>query len=223
MSTHQLEAKAFIFDLDGTIVDTTPVVINFWTQLAISHHLDPKEILKTSHGRRTIETLALWIPELATPQKVLELETKLSDEMEGVIVLPGVIDLIDGIDRDDWTINTAGTHYMATARLSQFHIPVPSEMVTGDKISQGKPHPEGYLKAAALLGKSPQECIVFEDAPAGVMAAISAGAQCIACVTTHTVEQLKEAGATVIVDRLDSVHIQRMEDGSYSVTAENCF
>lgn len=79
------------------------------------------------------------------------------------------------------------------------------------------------MKAAAILGKDPKECLVFEDAPSGVMAAIAAGMQCIACTTTHTLEQLKEAGATVIVDRLDSVKVKRNEDGSYSTTIENAY
>jgi len=79
------------------------------------------------------------------------------------------------------------------------------------------------LKAAAILGKDPKDCLVFEDAPSGVMAAVAAGMQCIACTTTHTLEQLKEAGATVVVDRLDSVKVERNEDGSYSTIIENAY
>lgn len=85
----------------------------------------------------------------------------------------------------------------------------------------GKPHPEGYLLAADIIKRDPKDCVVFEDAPAGVQAAIAAGMACIACTTTHTVDQLKEAGATVIVERLDSVHIERQEDGTYKTIIEN--
>lgn len=73
------------------------------------------------------------------------------------------------------------------------------------------------------MGKDPKDCLVFEDAPSGVMAAVAAGMQCIACTTTHTLEQLKEAGATVIVDRLDSVRVERNENGSYSTIIENAY
>jgi beta-phosphoglucomutase-like phosphatase (HAD superfamily) len=85
----------------------------------------------------------------------------------------------------------------------------------------GKPHPEGYLHAAELIKRDPKDCVAFEDAPAGVQAAIAAGMPCIACTTTHTVEQLREAGATVIVDRLDSVHVEKQADGSYKTTIDN--
>ncbi|KAI8636058.1 HAD-like domain-containing protein [Parasitella parasitica] len=223
MAIQTLKLNAFIFDLDGTLIDTTPQVIKFWTDLALKYNLDPAKILETSHGRRTIETLQCWIPELATIEHVNELEGKLALEKEGVIVLPGVMDLLQSISAKDWTVNTAGTNLMATTRLSQFNIQIPEKMATGDMLTHGKPHPEGYLKAAAILGKEPKECLVFEDAPSGVQAAIAAGMQCIACTTTHTVEQLKAAGATVIVDRLDSVHVDRNQDGSYTTTITSAY
>ncbi|KAF1799902.1 HAD-like domain-containing protein [Mucor lusitanicus] len=223
MVTQTLKSTAFIFDLDGTLIDTTPQVVKFWTSIALENNLDPAQILETSHGRRTIETLQRWVPELATKEYVNDLEGRLALEKEGVVVLPGVMDLLQSIPAEDWTVNTAGTNLMATTRLKQFEIQVPKQMATGDMLTHGKPHPEGYLKAAAILGKDPKDCLVFEDAPSGVMAAIAAGMQCIACTTTHTLEQLKEAGATVIVDRLDSVKVERNDDGSYSTIIENAY
>ncbi|KAG0749810.1 hypothetical protein G6F57_003740 [Rhizopus arrhizus] len=221
MVTKTLESKAFIFDLDGTVIDTTPQVVKFWTDLAIQNNLKPEQILETSHGRRTIETLERWMPHLATIEHVIELERKLALEKEGVTVLPGVLDLLESILPEDWTINTAGTNVMATARLQQFDIKIPIEMATGDKLTYGKPHPEGYLMAAKLINRDPKDCVVFEDAPAGVRAAIAAGMQCIACTTTHTVEQLKEAGATIIVDFLNNVHIEKQSNGTYLTVVNN--
>lgn len=87
----------------------------------------------------------------------------------------------------------------------------------------GKPHPEGYLMAAKIVNKDPKDCLVFEDAPAGVEAAVAAGMKCIACTTTHSVEQLKQSGATVIVDRLDSVRIERQDDGTYKTVVEKAY
>ncbi|KAI9477830.1 MAG: putative glycerol-3-phosphate phosphatase [Benjaminiella poitrasii] len=221
--TQTLDSKAFIFDLDGTLIDTTPLVIKYWTGFAKEHSLDPAQILASSHGRRTIETIQRWVPNLATLEYVMEFEGKLAKETEGVIILPGVMDILNNIREEDWTVNTAGTHLMATTRLSQFGIKVPKDMATGDKLTKGKPDPEGYLLAAKLLHRDPKDCIVFEDAEAGVRAAIAAGMKCIACLTTHSFEQLKEAGATVIVDRLDSVHIEKQKDGTYKTIIENAY
>lgn len=88
-------------------------------------------------------------------------------------------------------------------------------------MTNGKPHPEGYLSAAKALGRDPQDCIVFEDAPAGVQAAIAAGMKCVACTTTHSVEELKDAGATIIVERLNSVSIEKQADGTYKTIIQN--
>ncbi|KAI9279293.1 HAD-like domain-containing protein [Sporodiniella umbellata] len=221
MTNRTLKSKAFVFDLDGTLIDTTPHVIKFWTNLAIENNLDPEKILETSHGRRTIETLERWIPSLATKEKVMELESRLSLEKDGVTVLPGVREILSSILADDWTIFTACTSTMASARLEQFSIVPAHDIATGDKVNNGKPHPEGYLLAAKMINRNPKDCIVFEDAPAGVRAAIAAGMQCIACTTTHTAEQLREAGATVIVDYLTHVGIERQSDDTYNVTVDN--
>jgi glycerol 3-phosphatase-1/sugar-phosphatase len=88
-------------------------------------------------------------------------------------------------------------------------------------LTHGKPHPEGYLRAAGFIDKLPEDCIVFEDAPAGVAAAKAAGMICIACTTTHTVEVLKEAGATVIVSRLSSVQINKEQDSTFTVVVND--
>ncbi|KAI8377249.1 HAD-like domain-containing protein [Blakeslea trispora] len=215
-----IQTSAIIFDLDGTLIDTTPLVERFWTELAIQNNIEPAQILATSHGRRTIETLERWMPHLATQDYVVAFEDKMAMEREGVSLLPGVMNLLSQINPEDWTINTAGTFRMASTRLSQFGIQLPKEMVTGDKLTLGKPHPEGYLLAAKVLKREPSECVVFEDAPAGVQAAIAAGMRCIACTTTHTYDQLKEAGATFIVNRLDRVHIQKTPEGLYTISIQ---
>lgn len=77
----------------------------------------------------------MWIPELATVEKVNEMEAKLAQETEGVIILPGVRDMIDSIDLKDWNINTAGINITATTRLGQFNLPIPEKMCTGDMVN----------------------------------------------------------------------------------------
>ncbi|KAI9313577.1 HAD-superfamily hydrolase subfamily IA, variant 3 [Dichotomocladium elegans] len=216
-----LRARAFAFDLDGTLIDTTPLVEKHWRNFAMEHNLDPEKILATSHGRRTIETLSQWTPDNATQQAAEAFERKLAEQSEGVSILPGVQSLLDEISSQKWGICTAGNKHMATMRLTQVGLPVPSALVTGDTVSRGKPDPESYLALATKLGVEPKWCLVFEDAPAGVRSARAAGMNCVACTTTHTVDQLKEAGATYVVSHLTDVDISILSDGTYDVLVSN--
>lgn len=189
------------------------------------------------------------MPHKATIEYVDQLERRLAEKTEGVSVLPGVTNLLEKIPLGRMAICTAGNRFMAETRLNQCSIAVPTVMATGDVVTAGKPEPEvkrhssrkvaqsgsfhfivltcsylfyqGYLLTAKGLKEDPKDCIVFEDAPAGVRAARAAGMQCIACTTTHTKEQLKEAGATYVVSFLTDVDITSLPDGSFEVIVTN--
>ncbi|KAI8140996.1 HAD-superfamily hydrolase subfamily IA, variant 3 [Fennellomyces sp. T-0311] len=212
-----LRAKAFVFDLDGTLIDSTPLVEQHWRDFALEHDLDAEKILASSHGRRTIETIAEWVPHKATLEVAEEYERKLAAKTEGLSVLPGVTALLEKIPLGRMGICTAGNKYMAQTRLGQCGIAVPTVMATGDTVTRGKPDPEGYLLAAKNLHTDPKDCIVFEDAPSGIRAACAAGMKSIGCTTTHTVEQLKEAGATYVVRYLTDVDIETLPDSTFEV------
>ncbi|ORX50908.1 HAD-superfamily hydrolase subfamily IA, variant 3 [Hesseltinella vesiculosa] len=227
-TAHIKDIHGFVFDLDGTLIDTTPLVIKYWQRFAAEHGLDPEKILATSHGRRTIETVAEWVPEKATQENVDRMERLLADEDEGVTgktgrqhgkkqVLPGVKRLLETIPAHRWGICTAGTTYMATARMAQCGLTLPDSLATGDTVKNGKPDPEGYLMVAAGLHVPAEKCVVFEDAPAGVCAGKAAGMTVIACTTTHTADQLKKAGADFIVPFLSEVQVNLTGDGNFEV------
>ncbi|CAO3639555.1 unnamed protein product [Cunninghamella blakesleeana] len=212
--------KGFIFDLDGTLIDTTPLVIKYWHRFADEHGLDGEKILETSHGVRSIETVAKWKPELATEEYVTSMEAKLASETDGLTILPGVTKLLNQIPHGKWGIYTGGTSLMANARLNQLNMAIPDGLMTGDKVGNGKPHPEGYLKVAEILYVEPKDCIVFEDAPAGIQAGKAGGMKVIACCTSHTEEQLKKTDADFIVPDLSKINIITLDDGTFNVEIE---
>ncbi|ORY94055.1 putative haloacid dehalogenase-like hydrolase [Syncephalastrum racemosum] len=216
-TTHTLRAKAFIFDLDGTLIDTTPLVEKYWREFAREHNLDPEKILATSHGRRSIDTIAEWVPHKATIEYATECERKLADNSEGVSLLPGAEALLQKVPAGKFGICTGGMRYMVESRFRQCNLVVPNVLATADSVQNGKPHAEGYLQAAAGLGVDPKDCVVFEDAPSGVRAARAAGMDVVALLTTHSREQLEEAGATYIVPFLTEVDIQVLPDETFEV------
>ena len=113
------------------------------------------------------------------------------------MALPGAAELLAHLPADRFAIVTSATRPLAVARLGYAGIPAPTYMVTADDVIQGKPAPEPFLKGAALLGFAPTDCLVFEDSPAGITSARSAGMKTIALQTTHSAEKLRAADAII--------------------------
>ncbi|OZJ04236.1 hypothetical protein BZG36_04232, partial [Bifiguratus adelaidae] len=210
-----LKAKCLLFDLDSTLIDTTEGVEAHWRAIAKEHNLDAELILKTSHGRPSLETMMDHMPDKATPELARFYEMRLADQAEGVKLLPGVKELMESLKAQgiQYAICTSALDYMANKRLEQTKLEIPKVLITADKVTKGKPDPEGYTAAGRLLGYSGRDCIVIEDASAGVKAGIAAGMQCLGLLTTHTVEQMRAAGAHHIVKDLASVQAHRTDDG----------
>jgi sugar-phosphatase len=112
---------------------------------------------------------------------------------DGLVPIPGALELLGALQPDSWAIVTSGSRTVATLRLRATGLPVPGIMVTGDEVRFGKPHPEPYLTGAARSGVPPRQCLVVEDAPAGVLAAKAAGMRVLAVTTTHRWEVLVAA------------------------------
>ncbi|MDQ1246715.1 MAG: mannitol-/sugar-/sorbitol-6-phosphatase [Actinomycetota bacterium] len=178
---HHVTARAVLSDMDGTLIDSLAVVEYLWGTFATEHGLDVQEVLETAHGRRTEETVAKFSPQGTDAAAVaLALETLGLEHTDGVIEVPGATRFLGALEGSGAiAMVTSATRDLATVRMMAAGVPVPTVAVYADEITHGKPHPEGYLTAAAKLGCDPREAIVLEDAEAGIEAGLAAGCQVI--------------------------------------------
>ncbi|MBD1876857.1 HAD family hydrolase [Nodosilinea sp. FACHB-131] len=187
--------QAIIFDVDGVLIDSDPVAERHWRAWADRHGVDYDAIARIHHGRPTAETIRQVAPHVDVAQEAHLKETAEADDTEGLILYAGVKELLAQLPRDRWGVATSGTRRTVSLRFPYLRLPDPSVMVTADDVQRGKPAPDPYLLAAERLGVAPADCLVIEDAPAGVEAAKAAGATVIAVTTTNRAEDLGLADA----------------------------
>jgi sugar-phosphatase len=203
--------SAILFDLDGVLLDSTRVVAEQYTRWAREHGIDPAEVMKAAHGVRTLEVVQRVAPHLDAVAETRKIEDR-EAVADGIVAMPGAVTLLNTIPRGRWCVVTSGTRYLATTRMRRFGIPVPDILVTADDVRHGKPDPEPYRRGAELLKANPTDCVVFEDAPAGIRSARSAGMKVISLPTTYPASELHEAD--VIIAGLGSLKVSLDGAGS---------
>lgn len=201
----QLRCIAVIFDLDGVLIDSSAVVQRQWRRWVIEHGLDLNQTTNVMHGQRLVEIVRHVAPHLDAEEEAARLAAWEAADTDSLRVIEGATDLVRSLPQATWAVVTSGNQATALTRLRYADLPVPDVLVTADDVTRGKPHPEPYLRAAKGLGISPADCVVIEDAPAGVQAARVAGMRVIAVTTTHAPETLEEADA--IATRLLDIQI----------------
>lgn len=170
--------RAALFDMDGTLVDSTAAVEVVWTELADRYGLDAAEILSVAHGVRAVDTMRRFVPEDEVAEAVAILEERELGMMDGVVEVPGAIEHLRALGIP-YAIVTSAAPALAHARLAAAGIPLPEVLITAVDVTQGKPSPEGYLLAAQRLGVPIVDCVVYEDAEAGILAGLAAGADVV--------------------------------------------
>lgn len=193
----EFQCSAILFDLDGVLVDSTRSVDRQWRMWAKEMNIDPDEVVRIAHGVRTVEVVRRLAPHLEEDAEVMRLEKREAEDQDGVAVMAGAADLLGSIPSSRWAVVTSGTRYLANSRLRVGKLPTPGVLVSADDVMRGKPDPEPYLKGAQLLGMNPAECVVVEDAPAGIRAALAAGMKAIGLTSTYAADKLFEADAIV--------------------------
>jgi sugar-phosphatase len=203
----EIECAALLFDLDGVLINSTPAVARIWRQWAIEHGFDPDEVVARAHGRPSLTTVREYLPGSDHPAENREVERREIEDLQGVVPLPGALSLLSSLPSERWTIVTSCTRALAEVRIRAAGLPLPKSFVTSNDIVNGKPHPEPFLKGAALLGFAPQDCVVFEDVPAGVRAGKAAGAKVVAFTTTVAEPEVRGAGADWVVNNCSDVRL----------------
>ena len=186
-----------LFDLDGVLVDSAECIEATWRKWATRHQLDPERVIASAHGRRAVETVRLIAPELSVEDELAELAKSEATTSEGVHEVAGARELLEMLPHGAWGVVTSGIRAVAEFRIRHTRLPSPGVMVCADEILRGKPDPEGYIVAAALLRRAAADCIVVEDTPAGIESAQAAGMRVVAIAFTYPPERLTGADAIV--------------------------
>jgi mannitol-1-/sugar-/sorbitol-6-phosphatase len=195
----EISCRGVLFDLDGVLVDSTPAVARVWAGWALEHGFDPNEVTHAAHGRPSITTIREYLPNADVEAENNEVERREIEDLDGVVPLPGALELMRSLPAQRWTIVTSCTRRLALVRIGAAGLPLPEKIITSTDITRGKPDPEPYIKGAAILGIAPGDCVVIEDAAAGVRSGKAAGARVIALRTTAEDQELHAAGADFVV------------------------
>lgn len=209
MNIHTL---GVLFDLDGVLVDSTPAVARCWTKWSLLHGFVPDDVVRRAHGRPSMVTLRELLPEADHEAENRQMERWEIEDLDGLVPLPGAMSLLQAIPPDQWGIVTSCTRPLAEVRIRAAGLPWPKQLVTSADVQRFKPDPDPYLKGAELLKLAPVNCLVVEDAPAGIRAGKAAGAAVLALRTTDTDPQLSAASADWIVNDLASVQLLPLAD-----------
>ncbi|MFI0484592.1 HAD-IA family hydrolase [Actinomadura sp. 9N215] len=188
-----LPCTAVLFDVDGTLVDSTPLVERAAREWSAEYGIDPDEFLSDAHGRRTADRVADFLPPEEVHDATARLDALESTGTEGITALPGAVDLLANMNGLPYAFVTSMDRAQLKLRTEVAGVPLPQVVVTAEDVPDGKPDPSGYLRAARGLDVNPSACIVVEDAPAGIAAGRAAGATVVAVTTSHDPAALTEA------------------------------
>ncbi len=216
-----MQCKGFLFDLDGTLVNSLPAVERAWCNWADRFGIAHDEILNFIHGKQAITSLRHFLPGKSEAEIAAEftwLEQIEAADTDGITALPGAIALLQHLDESGipWAIVTSGSVPVAHARHRATGLPTPKVFVTAEQVTRGKPEPDAYLLGAQMLRLAPQECVVVEDAPAGVLSGLAAGCHVIAVNVPADAPRLDEVDFRLTT--LEALDVAKRPDGLVNVT-----
>jgi sugar-phosphatase len=203
--------RAFLFDMDGTLLNSIAAAERVWGIWAERHGLDVAAFLTTIHGARAIDTITRQALPGVDPEVEAQwiTEAELND-VEGVVAIDGAVAFLNSLPGAQWALVTSAPRELALRRLQAAGITPPAVLVTAEDVAVGKPDPACYVLGAQRLGVPVQDCLVFEDAPVGIRAAEAAGADVMVVTSTHLKPMLTEHPS---IDGYEQLRAQRTNDG----------
>jgi mannitol-1-/sugar-/sorbitol-6-phosphatase len=205
-----LHPRGILFDMDGVLVSSIGSVERTWEKWARARDIDPAVAIGMAHGRRAIETVRELRPDLNDLEELRWLEEMEVADTAGLSMLDGVRPILESLPEKYWTVVTSATERIARSRMQYGGIPVPARIVSAEDVELGKPHPEPYRRGAAILGLTPEDCLVIEDSASGAQAGHAAGCTVLATLFSHSVESLRYAD--YIVRSLEDVQVVAPEE-----------
>ncbi|RON50190.1 HAD-IA family hydrolase [Pseudomonas frederiksbergensis] len=203
--------RAFLFDMDGTVLNSIAAAERIWTAWALRHGLDVETFLPTIHGARAIDTInRQGLPGLDAEAEARFITEAEIEDVQGIVEVAGAARFLNSLPADQWAIVTSAPRALALRRMAAAGIPEPSVMVTAEDVKAGKPDPAGYRLAAQRLGLEVTQCLIFEDAAVGIQAAEAAEADLLVMTSTH--EHPIETPHATMAD-YDSVEVRADSDG----------
>ena len=201
----EVEAAGLLFDMDGVLISSIGSVVRCWRAWCRMYDVPGADTYEVPHGMRAIEIIHTLRPDIDPAEGLRVIEDLEIADTGDLRVLPGVTALLASLPSERWTIVTSATRRLLLGRLAAAGLPTPERLIAADDVTRGKPDPEPYRRGAELLGFSPGQCIVVEDAPSGVSAGLAAGCRVLGVLGTHTPADLPHA--TWLVPSLAEVRV----------------
>ena len=172
-----IQCGALLFDLDGVLVDSTPAVTRVWKAWAFEHGIDGEQLVRVAHGRTNLSTIRELLPNGDYEAEARKVEQREIEDVDGLIPLPGALELLKILPMNRWAVVTSCSRPLAEARIRAAGLLLSKHFITSNEIVRSKPDPEAYLLGAKSVGLAATDCVVIEDAPAGIRSGKAAGAR----------------------------------------------
>jgi mannitol-1-/sugar-/sorbitol-6-phosphatase len=205
----RVPVSAVLFDMDGVLVNSKAVIERVLHRWAALRGLDASVVTGLPHGQKTSDTIRNVAPQLNVRDEVAWLDAEEERDLDGIVEICGAAKLTGALAPNEWALVTSAGRDLAAMRLNAARVPLPVTIVSGESVKRGKPDPEGYLLGARLLGRNPEDCVVLEDAPAGIAAGIAAGMRVIGVASTHDRARLAPLGCITTVNDLTGISVER--------------